>query len=55
MLDLPGLFLKRNPIAKIQIFSEIYKSCPEFCAVFFLCFSRKIKHPFFLGNLVSIP
>lgn len=34
MLDLSGLFLNRNPIAKIQIFPEISKSCPEFCAVF---------------------
>lgn len=53
MLDLSSLFLNRNPIAKVRIFFEISNGCPEFSAVF-LCFFRKIKHPLFWCNLVSI-
>ena len=41
MLDLSGLSLNRNPIAKVQIILEISKSCPEFCAVFSCVFSEK--------------
>ena len=48
MLDLSGLFLNRNPIAKIQIFPEISKSCPELCAVF-SCVFPKNKTPIFPG------
>lgn len=41
MLDLSGLFLNRNPIAKVQIFFEISNDCPEFSAVFLCVFSEK--------------
>ena len=51
MLDLSGLFLNRNPIAKVQIILEITKRCPKVCA-FFSCFFRKIKRPSFWRNYV---
>ena len=51
MLDLSGLFLNRNPIAKVQIILEISKSCPKVCADFFHVF-RKIKHPSFWCDFV---
>ena len=41
MLDLSGLFLNRNPIAKVQIFFEISNGCPEFFIVFSCDFSEK--------------
>ncbi len=55
MLDLSGLFLNRNPIAKVQIIFEISKGCPEFSVVFFFYFFRKIKHPSFWRDFVSKP
>ena len=41
MLDLSGLSLNRDPIAKVRIFFEITKSCPKVCAFFFHVFSEK--------------
>ena len=41
MLDLSGLSLNRNPIAKVQIFFEISNDCPEFSAFFLCVFSEK--------------
>ena len=41
MLDLSGLSLNRNPIAKVQIIFEISKRCPEFSVVFSSIFSEK--------------
>ena len=41
MLDLSGLFLNRNPIAKVQIILEISKSRPKVCADFLHVFSEK--------------
>lgn len=41
MLDLSGLSLNRNPIAKVQVIFEISKGCPEVCAFFFHVFSEK--------------
>jgi hypothetical protein len=41
MLDLSGLFLNRNPIAKVRIFFEITNGCPEFSVVFSSIFSEK--------------
>ena len=52
MLDLSGLFLNRNPIAKIQIFPEISKSCPEFCAVFSCVFSVKLNPRFSCSKML---
>ncbi len=51
MLDLSGLSLNRNPIAKVQIIFEISKGCPKVCA-FFSCFFRKIKRPSFWRDFV---
>ena len=45
MLDLSGLFLNRNPIAKVQIFFEISNGCLEFSAVFLCVFSEKQNAP----------
>ena len=45
MLDLSGLFLNRNPIAKVQIFFEISNDCLDFSAVFLCVFSEKQNTP----------
>lgn len=47
MLDLSGLFLNRNPIAKVEIFFEISNGCPEFSSVFFVFFPKN-KTPIIL-------
>ncbi len=49
MLDLSGLFLNRNPIAKVQIIIEISKSCPKVCADFFMFFPKN-KTPIILAR-----
>ena len=55
MLDLSGLSLNRNPIAKVRIFFEITNGCPEFSIVFFFYFFLKIKRPSFWRDFVSKP
>ena len=52
MLDLSGLFLNRNPIAKVQIILEISKSCPKVCADFFHFFPKKKTHS---GAILCLP
>ena len=49
MLDLSGLFLNRNPIAKVQIILEITKRCPKVCAFFFMFFPKN-KTPLILAR-----
>ena len=54
MLDLSGLSLNRNPIAKVQIILEISKSCPKVCADFFHVFPKN-KTPLILAQLCASP
>ena len=49
MLDLSGLSLNRNPIAKVRIFFEITKRCPKVCAFFFMFFPKN-KTPIILAR-----
>ena len=49
MLDLSGLFLNRNPIAKVQIILEISKSRPKVCADFLHVFPKN-KTPIIQGQ-----
>ena len=53
MLDLSGLFLNRNPIAKVQIILEISKSCPENSAYFPQIF-LKLKYTLLISNFESM-
>lgn len=54
MLDLSGLSLNRNPIAKVQIIFEISKSCPKVCADFFHVFPKN-KTPLILVRFCASP
>ena len=54
MLDLSGLFLNRNPIAKVQIILEISKSCPKVCADFFHVFPKNKNTPH-SGAILCLP
>lgn len=52
MLDLSGLSLNRNPIAKVRIFFEITNGCPKVCADFFHVFPKN-KTPLILARFCA--
>ena len=52
MLDLSGLSLNRNPNAKVQIFYETSKICPELYSYFSCVFSEKLNPRFSCSKII---